>query len=831
MNEENKQNIQQEDEKKINYVDLVMGYLMYWPWILACVIAALVIAFLYLKRIPPVYQTEASMLIRTDDNKSNAMSGIAQAMNMESMGLISVASDFNTEVKVLGSRNLLEHTIESLDTYIDQKKKTKLGYMQLYGISPVKVWTTPKEAAKMDKAKVEISLEEGGSGTVKATIKDIDGDKDDELEYEKSFSRLPIILSTKYGAISVTRVDSVKYEPMDIVATISDPAEAAMAMTKNITVEPFDKQTNVAVITLNDESKLRAKAFINRLAELYNSEANYDKNIAAAKTSEFINGRIMLIAKELGKTETEMAGFKKRAGLTDISTDAEMSIKNRSEYDRRKSDNDTQLRLIAYVRSFVTDLSHQNELIPLNTLGTGQDDNGLSQVISNYNDLIINRARLIRNSSESNTFIRDLDLKIKGMKSTILSTLASLERSARITQSRLDAEASKYAGQISTMPEDEKLFLNISRQRDFQSQLYLLLMQKREENAIRLAATVNNGKLIESPTFISKVSPKGSIFYLVALILGIALPCGTIYLKRMLAFCIESRADIEAITNIPIIGEVPQVKLLENDRDILIKENKNGLMEEVYRNLRTSMQFILKKGQKVILITSTTTGEGKSTTAGNIATSYAFLGKKVVVVGLDVRKPGLNKVFHLPTHNTKGITTYLSNPEKTDLMSLIQPSGISDNLSVLVAGPIPPNPTELVARPALDDAINILKQNFDIVILDTAPLSMMSDTPLIARTADITLFVCRENYTRKAAFSLINEARDKNRLPNINIVFNGIDMNSRTSGYYYGYGRYGYYNRYGYGYGKDYGEGYAHHEHKKKTPLIRKVLEKIFNQH
>lgn len=799
---------QQEEEKQINYVDLFMRYLMYWPWIVTCLVISLIVAFFMLKRATPIYKTEASMLIKTNDNQTGfRSSSLAGAISAQDMGVFSMASDFDTELKVLSSRNLLQHVIESLDLYVEQRMKTPLRYKDIYGKSPIRIWTTPQEAAKMEFAQLDVDLHENGGIDVKATM----NVKGKDVEYQKSFAKLPAMFNTPYGVISISRVDSVRWRDCTIRSTITSPEILARSYAGRLTVEPVDKKTYVASISFNDPSPLRSIAFINRLVQQYNYEANADKNVAAEKTSEFINNRILLISQELGKTEGQMAGFKKRAGLTDLQSDAQISLQTRSDYEKRRTDNDTQLRLIQYVKSFVNQAGNQNEVIPLNTAVPGQDDGGLSKVIAQYNDLILNRARLIRNSSESNTVIRDMDVQIKGMRNTINQTMASVERSARITQARLDAEASRYASKVSAVPDDEKQFLNISRQRDFQSQLYLILMQKREENAIRLAATANNGKLIESPMVAAKVSPKGSLFMLVALILGILIPCAIIYLKQLLAFKIESRADVTAITNLPIIGEIPFDKAVDGERDILIKENENGLMEEVFRNFRTNLQFHLgSKDKKVILVTSTTSGEGKSTTSGNLAASLAFLGKKVVIVGLDVRKPGLNKVFHLPIHHTKGITSYLSDPDNTDLFSLIQPSGVSKNLDVLVGGVIPPNPTELVARPSLDKAIDLLKQRYDVVILDTAPLGMMADTALIARVADVTVYVCRENFTRKASFALINEARDQNKLPHIGIVLNGIDMDSRTSGYYYGYGNYGKYNRYGYGYGRDYGAGYAH---------------------
>lgn len=805
-------------EAKTNIVDLVMEYLMYWPWFVICLVLALIIAWFALKRATPVYQIDASILIKTNDQNSLSGSGsraMASALNVQDLGFISMANDFNTELKVISARTLICHVVEEMDLYVVQKEKTTFRSVDIYGASPIKVWTSPAEAAKMGSSKngparLNIKLAQNGSLDVKAAV----GSKD--YNYQKHFDRLPVILPTRMGVISITRIDSVPMRDMEINATISDPEAMAKAYKAALSVDPVDKETYVASITFKDENPLRGEAFINKLYERYNTEANIDKNQTAEKTSAFINNRILLISQELGKSENSIASFKKKAGLTDLTSDAQLALTNRSDYDRRRADNETQLRLIEYVKAFIHQRSNENEIIPLNTSVSGQDDGGLSNLIATYNQQLVDRNRLLKNSSENSSVIKNLDMTIAGLRRTIVSTIASVERSAKITQGRLNAEAAKFAGAIGSVPEDEKEFLSISRQRDFQAQLYLILLQKREENAITLAATANNGRLIETPDVDSLVSPKKQIIYLAALVLGLAVPAAFIYLRRMLSVKIESRGDVEKITDLPILGDIPIDKETKGERRIMVHENKNGLMEEIFRNFRTNLEFSLGPDKKVIMFTSTVAGEGKSTIACNLAASYAFLGKRVVIVGLDVRKPGLNKVFHFPTHHLEGITKFLNDPDNVDLMSLLRPSGVSDNLMVLTGGTVPPNPTELVARPSLDKAIAILKEHFDIIILDTAPLGLMADTQLISRVADVTAYVCRENYTRKASFQMINEANKKHKLPNIGIVINGINMDSRSSGYYYGYGKYGHYNRYGYGYGKEYGYGYGKHTESKK---------------
>ena len=301
------------------------------------------------------------------------------------------------------------------------------------------------------------------------------------------------------------------------------------------------------------------------------------------------------------------------------------------------------------------------------------------------------------------------------------------------------------------------------------------------------------------------------MIYLIALVLGVGIPVGIIYLIELTKFKIEGRADVEKLTSVPVVGDIPLTDE-KNDKNgsIAVFENKNNLMSETFRNIRTNLQFMLDNDQKVILVTSTVSGEGKSFVSSNLAISLSLLGKKVVIVGLDIRKPGLNKIFQLSSKE-KGITQYLSNQD-INLMSLVQSSDINKNLYILPGGTVPPNPTELLARDGLDKAIEILKKNFDYVILDTAPIGMVTDTLLIGRVADLSVYVCRADYTHKAEYALINELYHEQKLPNLCTVINGVDLKKRKYGYYYGYGKYGKH----YGYGKRYGYGYGYGQEKKK---------------
>ena len=540
---------------------------------------------------------------------------------------------------------------------------------------------------------------------------------------------------------------------------------------------------------------------------MYNRNTNNDKNEIAQKTAEFIDERIGIISKELGSTEANLESFKRDAGITDLTSEAQIALAGNAEYEKKSVENRTQISLVNDLRKYLR--GNEYEVLPSNV---GLQDAALIGAIERYNEMLIERKRLLRTSTENNPAIVNLDTSIRAMKANVQATLEGTLQGLMITKESLDREASRYSRRISNAPGQERAYVSIARQQEIKAGLYLMLLQKREENAIALAATANNAKIIDEAIADDiPVSPKRSMIYLIALMLGVGIPVGIIYLIELTKFKIEGRADVEKLTSVPVVGDIPLTDE-KNDKNgsIAVFENKNNLMSETFRNIRTNLQFMLDNDQKVILVTSTVSGEGKSFVSSNLAISLSLLGKKVVIVGLDIRKPGLNKVFNLSSKE-KGITQYLANPEM-DLMSLIQQSDVNKNLYILPGGTVPPNPTELLARDGLDKAIEILKKNFDYVILDTAPIGMVTDTLLIGRVADLSAYVCRTDYTHKAEYTLINELYHEKKLPNLCTIINGVDLKRRKYGYYYGYGKYGKH----YGYGKRYGYGYGYGQEKKK---------------
>lgn len=800
------------DDEKIDIQEVLFKYIIHWPWFVGAVLVCLIGAWIYLRMATPVYNISATVLIK-DDKKGGNTGGMAGLEELGLSGLVSSSQNIDNELEVLRSKTLVKEVVNQLNLYVSYTDQDEFPSKNMYKTSPILVSLTPQEAERLsDPMVVEMSLYPQGSLDVGVTI----GDK----EYQKHFEKLPAVFPMDEGTLAFfqspdslmakkdTTEESSAQNVRHITAKINSPMKVARWYCESLTIEPTSKTTSVAVISLKNSSLQRGQDFINQLLEMYNRNTNNDKNEIAQKTAEFIDERIDIISKELGSTEANLENFKRNAGITDLTSEAQIALTGNAEYEKKRVENRTQISLIEDLRKYIR--GNEYEVLPSNV---GLQDAALVATIERYNEMLVERKRLLRTSTENNPAIVNLDTSIRAMKSNVQATLDGTLQGMLITKADLDREANRFSRRISDAPGQERQFVSIARQQEIKAGLYLMLLQKREENAIALAATANNAKIIDEAIADDiPVSPKRKIIYLIALVLGVGIPVGIIYLIGLTKFKLEGRADVEKLTTVPIVGDIPLTdEKNEKDGSIAVFENQNNLMSETFRNIRTNLQFMLQNDKKVILVTSTVSGEGKSFISANLAISLSLLGKKVVIVGLDIRKPGLNKVFRLSTKE-KGITLYLANPD-TDLMSLVQPSDVNKNLSILPGGTVPPNPTELLARDGLDKAIEILKKSFDYVILDTAPVGMVTDTLLIGRVADLSVYVCRADYTHKVEYTLINELAEEKKLPNICTVINGVDLKRRKYGYYYGYGKYGKY----YGYGKRYGYGYGYGQENNKS--------------
>lgn len=800
MIDERKDKLGEQSEEQVNIQELLFRYLIHWPWFVVSIIICIACAWGYLRLTTPIYNITATVLIK-DEKKGGGANMSSELEKMGLDGFVSLSSNVDNEIEVLRSKSLAREVVNNLGLFVTYMDEDEFPSKELYHTSPVLVSLTHQEADKLPgRMEINMILQPTGALGVQITV--------GEKEYRKQFDKLPAVFPTDEGTVaffanndtlSAVRPENITKE-RHITAFINRPFSVSKGYVNSLSIAPTSKTTSVVVISLENTNTRRGRDYINKLLEMYNINANNDKNEVAQKTAEFIDERIGIISKELGSTEQDLENFKRSAGITDLSSEAQIALTGNAEYEKKRVENQTQINLVMDLQRYMK--GNEYEVLPSNI---GLQDAASAGAIDRYNQMLVERKRLLRTSTENNPTIINLDTSIRAMRTNVQATLDATLKGLQITKEDLAREASRYSRRINDAPTQERQFVSIARQQEIKSGLYLMLLQKREENAITLAATANNAKIIdEALADDNPISPKKTIVYLAALVLGVGLPVGVIYLIGLTKFKIEGRADVEKLTSLPVVGDIPLAD--EKTGSIAVFENQNNLMSETFRNVRTNLQFMLENGKNVILVTSTISGEGKSFISANLAISLSLLGKKVVIVGLDIRKPGLNKVFNIPKKE-HGITQYLTNTT-ANLMDFVQPSDINKNLFILPGGTVPPNPTELLARGGLEKAIETLKANFDYVILDTAPVGMVTDTLLIGRVADLSVYVCRADYTHKAEFTLINELAENNKLPNLCIAVNGLDLNSRKYGYYYGYGKYGKY----YGYGKRYGYGYGYGE-------------------
>lgn len=800
---------EQPEKSAFDFQTIYTMLVLNWKWFVLSVILCLGCGAIYLRYKTPTFQAQAKMLIK-DDESNNRATGKSALLTASNLGIMTNSAGIDNEMEILTSLSIAQQAVRDLKLYTTYKAKGKIKDQLMYKTEPVFVDLDPGHLEKLIYPIQLVITRDGNEYKVKGqyTASAFEETEKTVYEIEKTLNGLPARISTRVGTITLNANSQVA--PMadgaTIKVTIVAPKYMAMKYVKALSVSPTSKTTTIAQMVLTDEIPQRAVDYLRQLTVCYNRQANEDKNEIAVRTEEFINGRLEKINAELGSTEGSLEAYKKRNNMVELKLNAAQSVQNQDIFSQKLAEANTQVALLQSISQYMNDPANQYQTLPSNV---GLTDQSATQLINKYNDIVLTRNRLLRSASESSPTVTPLTAQLDDLSASIRRAIAQAQKNMATQRQSVAEQYSKYVGQTSATPEQERILTQIGRQQDVKSGLYLMLLQKREENSISLAATADKGKLIDDPQYSGKVSPRGSIIMLLALVLGFLIPGGILYIINFLKFRIEGHDDVEKLTKLPILADIAVAgEGTKTKGDIVVHENKNNQMEEVFRSLRTNLQFIMSKDQKVILFTSSLSGEGKTFTAANLAVSFALLDKKVVLVGLDIRKPRLAELFEIKDHH-HGITNLLSmaNPTAEDVEKQILNSNVNNNLDILMAGPIPPNPTELIARPTLEMVIDTLKEKYDYVLIDSAPVGLVTDTLQIGRVADATIVLCRADYTPKDSFNYINDLARDNKLPHMTIAINGIDMSKKKYGYYYGYGRYGRYARYGrysnhrYGYG------------------------------
>ena len=788
-------NVQAEEKSSFDFAAIYTTLVLNWKWFVLSLIICLGAAAIYLRYKTPIYQASAKLLIKDNDQSGR---GNSSMLNSATLGLISNSNGIDNEMEILTSHSLAQQAVRDLKLYTNYYQVGKVKDILLYGNQPISVDLDPAHLEKLN-APISLEIERLGNGyhvTGTYYVPLDENRADGPYTIDKQLTTLPATIGIKAGILSFsTNVVTPMAEGARLKVFIQSPKNASYKYVGALSVSQTAKTTTIAQLVLSDESPQRSVDYLKQLAICYNRQANADKNEIAVRTEEFINGRLEKINAELGATEGALENYKKRNNMVELKMNAGQAVANADAYSQKLTEANTQVALLDEMQSYMNNPANKYQPLPSNV---GLNDQSATSLINNYNDLVQRRNLLLQSASETSPSVVPLTTQLDQLQGAIRRAMTQARRSTDIQRSSVAMQYGKYQGQVGETPEQERMLTQIGRQQEVKSGLYLMLLQKREENSISLAATADKGKLIDDPAVGGQISPKRSLIMLIALILALAIPALVLFCIQFFKYKIEGHSDVARLTDIPIMADVPVAsETAKTKADIVVHENKNNMMEEVFRSMRTNMQFMLEEGQKVIMLTSTTSGEGKTFIAANLAMSFALLGKKALLVGLDIRKPRLAELFEI-TDKNHGITNLLVKdaPTWADLQSQILPSGINNNLDLLMAGPIPPNPAELVARKSLDDIFAVLREQYDYILVDTAPVGLVTDTMQISRITDATIYVCRADYTAKESFGLINGLNNEKKLSKMSIVINGIDMSKKKYGYYYGYGKYGKYGKY-----------------------------------
>lgn len=785
------------EQSSFNFQKLYTIFILNWKWFVLSIIICLGCSYLYLRYKSPVYATSAKLLIKDESNNKSASAKDA-IRGMVDFGIISSNYGVDNEIEILNTRTLAAEAVRDLKLYTSYWKKGRVKSVILYKNQPINVDVDAAHLEKLN-APISMSIERDENKYIvkgKYYVSVDENTVEGPFKFEKTLAGIPATIRTKAGTLFFTSGKTRMKDGDVMKVVIVSPMMMAAQYSSALSLEQTSKTSTTLNMQLNDKNIQRGIDYLRQLVICYNRQANEDKNEIAIRTEAFVNDRLEKINSELNSTEGQLENYKKRNRLVELKVDAKESVTNLSSYEQKLNEAATQISLINSLIQFAERPGNKYQVLPSNI---GLRDEASISLINDYNKVALERNRLLRTASESSPVVEELTSQLKDMNSSIRMALSQAKRNLEIQRNAVASQYGQYNQEVSRTPEQERILTQIGRQQEVKSGLYLMLLQKREENSISLAATADKGKLVELPQYVRKVSPKTNIILLLGLILGIAIPSLVLYLLQFFRYRIEGHDDVEALTDIPIIADVAVANDAAKTRaDIVVHENENNQMEEIFRSMRTNLQFMMKPEDKVVMFTSSTSGEGKTFNAANLAISFALLGKKVVLVGLDIRKPRLAELFEIDNHHT-GITKLLVKDDPTwdDVQKEILPSEINKNLDLLMAGPIPPNPGEIVTRPSLEKVLNLLKENYDYILVDTAPVGLVTDTLQIGKLVDATVFMCRADYTPKAAFNAINMFKAEKKLKNMSIVINGIDMSKKKYGYYYGVGKYGRYRNYG----------------------------------
>ena len=761
--------------------ELIKPFVRSWFWFVISIIIAILFSLIYLRYTIPIYETQASVLLK--DRTDNGLS--ADLDPFKNLGIFKKFSTgkLENDLAILNSRRIISKVIEGLGFNVKYEIEGRVIKNELYGSSPIMVLFTPQEieesfpsklgVAILSETKYELSIEEKIIGEFTF------GEKVSTPGMEL------LILPDEKNAESFDR-----YIEKIIIVTYTKTIDLALAYQEELEIFNDIDNSNVVSIKLKTPVKKKTEDFINELIHQYNLDAAEDQNMISRKTASFIDSRIKIIIKDLDSVEIDKREFKIENRLTDIEAESKIVLAGATEFSNKQVELYTKIEVLQSVLTFLKK-DNSIQLLPANI---GIEDGDLASAIDYYNQLVIERNRLLSNSTIENPIVANIDSQLYDYRSSIVESLNNSLTAIKVALKDVNRQESKFKSRLSKVPAQEKYFREIVRQQEIKEELYIFLLKQREQASIKLATTTSKAKVIDE-AFTSKtaISPKKQIILLGSILLGFIIPFIIIYLKNLLNTKIENRKDVErALRNFSIVGEIPKIKTTDNQ---IIRLNDRSILAESFRILRTNLQyFFINKingdQSKIIFVTSTIKGEGKTLTAFNLALTLSYSGNKIALVGADIRNPQVQR--YLPEKYKKhlGLTEFIID-DSIEINNVVVPSEY-DNLDIVLSGEIPPNPAELLLQDRVEVFFNELRKTYDYVIVDTAPSMLVTDTLLLSKYADVVLYVMRANYTEKKLLEFTKDVVEEGKLKNVALILNGVTMNN------FGYG-----NKYGYAYSNE----------------------------
>ena len=773
--EKNIENIYNKENDAINIRAEIEKYLIHWKWFLVSTLLCVSIAVFYAKSQVNIFQTRASILIKEDGGASSELQAF---QDLSSLGM-GPKKNVMDEIEILKSRTLLEAYVRKLRLNFKVYQRQGLKRVEQFSKIPLNFQTLSDENTfyQLDTVLNLIILNEE---QFEYQLKGADDVKKAKFGEKITIGKYEFLLIPNFEEFDNEKDNEyeVVFEKLDKVIT---------EYKKSISVAPID-DANVITIGLEYAIKEKAELVLNTMVDLYNQMSVEDKNQVGIKTDEFIESRLEGIKKELDEVDRLEEIYKKDKQITDIETQADIFVNAKSLNDQEILKKTTMLSVVNYM---ITNIKEQNEDFDLLPSSIGIEDNvQLSASVANYNQVLLERNRLLRTSSKNNPVVKNLNIELLNLRENIKESLINSKKQLEIGLASLKSKEKEFEGKISSMPQQVREYRVILRRQEIIAQLYSYLLQKKEENKISMAVTVPNAKIIDR-AYSDKdpIAPKKKVIALMGLIIGLLIPFAIIYIRELLDTKFHSRAELEKYVSIPILGDIPFDK---SEEKVIIKQGSRTSSAEAFRLLRTNLDFILSgvtQKSKVIFVTSTISGEGKTFVSVNTASSIALTGKKVLLIGMDLRAPKITQYLGLP--NRSGVSNYLIGQEDK-VSDLVFPLQGFENLDILSSGIVPPNPAELLLNVRLQKMFDELRAQYDYIIVDTAPVNLVTDTLMMSKNADMFVYVVRANYLDKRMLELSQKLYQEKRLPNMAMLINGMD-HERVYGYgVYGYGGYGY---------------------------------------